>query len=308
MLCSCAGLPGSGELVIVLAGPSPNGRALPGRYQHMRVRILLWTALSVLNSRVLAQSSQPQSAAQQPRYQANWPCTGKERSFDPSFSRAAEATGGHLVLLDRSEAGVSSTIATNDRQHKATIIRATGQSDSYVDVPFWVDSSVESLFVAGSMQCAQAIFLYDPQRSGIDGRIPGVEDTSFRAGRITVVRKPQAGAWELRLLGTGQYSVAVQAGSRVGLGTVDLRSNKLSVWLNESIADPIFRLVDAAGKPIRSVSLARDPDSPAHYSGPLDFPAVSFRIQVEGRGPNREAVWRTDPHLMDPPPHVSQKQ
>jgi hypothetical protein len=259
----------------------------------MRVSILLWTAATVFG--------QTQTSAQQPKYQAGWPCTGKERSFDPSYARVAEATGGHLVLLDRSEAGVSSTLARGDSKHKETIVRATGKIDSYVDIPFWVDSSVESLFVVASLQCMQTINLYDPQRTSLDSRTPGVEDTWFRAGRISTVRAPQAGSWTLRLLGTGPYSVAVQARSVARLGKIDPQGNALSVWLTESISDPVFRLVDAEGNPIQSLNLSRDPDSPARYTGTLDPPSVSFRIQVEWRGANGEIVWRTDPRLVEPP-------
>ncbi len=268
---------------------------------HMRVSFLLWTAVSAVSPFVFGQSSQTQSAPQQPHYQAGWPCAGKERSFDPAYARAAEATGGHLLLLDRSEARVSATLAMGDGRHKATIVRASGETDSYVDIPFWVDSSVESLFVVASLQCMQTIFLYDPQRSAVEAKIPGVEDTWFRAGRISTVRKPQAGSWTLRLVGMGPYSVAVEANSKAPLAAVDLKGNTLSIWLDESIADPVFRLVDAAGNPVQSLTLSRDPDSPAHYMGKLDFPTLSFRIQVEWRGPNAETVWRTDPHLMEPP-------
>lgn len=259
----------------------------------MRVSVLLWIAATVFG--------QTRTSAQQPQYQTGWPCTGKERSFDPSYARVAEATGGHLILLDRSEAGVSSTLARGDSKHKETIVRATGKIDSYMDIPFWVDSSVESLFVVASLQCMQTINLYDPQRINLDSRTPGVEDTWFRAGRISTIRTPQAGSWTLRLLGTGPYSVAVQASSEARLGKVDRVDNALSVWLAESISDPVFRLVDAAGSPIQSLGLSRNPDSPAHYTGTLDLPAVGFRIQAEWRGPNGEIVWRTDPRLNEPP-------
>jgi hypothetical protein len=266
----------------------------------MRVEVLLWMVASAVSPCLLGQSPQTPGAPQQPNYQPGWPCTGKERSFDPAYAKVAEATGGHLVLLDRSESGVSSTLAVGDSKHKATIVRAAGKIDSYVDIPFWVDSSVESLFVVASLQCMQTIYMYDPQRSGVDAKIPGVEDNWFRAGRISAVPMPQTGSWVLRLLGTGPYSVAVQANSNARLGTVDRKGNTLAIWLGESIADPVFRLINAAGDPIQSLALARDPDSPARYAGTFEPPAVNFRIQAEWHGPNGEIVWRTDPRLFEP--------
>jgi hypothetical protein len=265
----------------------------------MRVCILLWVTLPC----VFGQTRE----AQQPRYQAGWPCTGKQLSFDPSFARVAEATGGHLVLLDRSEAGVTSTLALGDSKHQATIIRAAGKTESYVDIPFWVDSSVESLFVVASVVCMQTIYLYDPQRTGLDSRVTGVEDTWFRAGRISTVRSPQAGSWTLRLLGTGPYSVAVQANTQVRLGKIDQSGKNLSIWLAESISEPAFRLVDAAGNPIQSLNLLRDQDSPTRYTGSFDPPAVGFRIHVEWRAPDGDIVWRTDPRLIEPPPAAVRK-
>ena len=80
---------------------------------------------------------------QQPGYQAGWPCTGKERAFDPTYSKIAEATGGHLFLFDKSEVAGASALATGDMQHKETIVRQSGKLESYVDIPIPVDASVD---------------------------------------------------------------------------------------------------------------------------------------------------------------------
>jgi len=128
----------------------------------MRLVLLTMSALA-------AWGQATQGSDQQPRYQPGWPCTGKERAFDPAYSKIAEATGGHLFLLDKSEVAGTSVLAIGGMQHKDTIVRASGKLESYADIRIPVDAGVESLFVVASLQCMQTILLYDPQRTGVNG-------------------------------------------------------------------------------------------------------------------------------------------
>ena len=180
---------------------------------------------------------------QQPRYQPGWPCTGKERAFDLTYSKIAEATGGHLFLFDKSEVSGTSALAIGDSKHKDTIFRQSGKLESYVDIPFPVDASVDSLFIVASLQCMQTIQLYDPQRSNVSGE--PIDDHWFRAGRITVIAKPVSGDWLLRLAGTGAYSVAVQAHAGQGIHSVEISGTQekvISLRLSPEVANPQFRL------------------------------------------------------------------
>ena len=248
---------------------------------------------------------QGDSTAQQPNYQPGWPCTGKERAFDPVYLKTSEATGGYLFLFDKSEASGFSLLIGGDLRHKATIARATGETDSYVDIPFHVDSSVESLFVVASLQCMQTIYLYDPNRAGAEGRLAGGSDEMFHAGRIATIPAPQPGAWVLRLLGKGSYVVAIAARTPARLGEVVREGDRLTVWLDEAIRNPVFRLVNAAGEPIQSVALERDPAHPGRYAGAFSVPSVPFRVQAEWSGADQQEIWRTDPRLLDPTPSIS---
>jgi hypothetical protein len=257
-----------------------NGRAFLFRLENMRIVLLMMVALGAL-----AQN-------QQPRYQAGWPCTGKERAFDPTYSRIAEATGGHLFLFDKSEVAGTSALAIGDARHKETIMRGSGKLESYVDIPVPVDASIDSLFVVASLQCMQTIQLYDPQRSGVTGDADA--DHWFRAGRIVTIVKPTAGEWLLRLAGTGAYSVAVQAHAAQGLHGVEVREKKLSLRVSPEIASPQFRLVGPAGEAIQALALEPDPDSPGHFGGAFEPAAKQFRVLVEdGAG-----FQRVDPRLF----------
>ena len=239
------------------------------------------------------------SSEQQPRYQPGWPCTGKERAFDPTYSKIAEASGGHLFLFDKSEVEGISVLAIGDMKHKDTIVRASGKLESYVDIPIPVDASVDSLFVVASLQCMQTILLYDPQRSSVKGE-PG-EDHWFRAGRMTVIPKPLPGEWLLRLAGTGAFSVAVEAHTAQGMHSVEVigpQEKTLSLRLSPEITNPQFKLIDPAGEPIQTIPLAPDPDSPGEFRGAFEPSAAQFRILVEGGA----GVQRVDPRLFEAKP------
>ena len=258
-----------------------NGPAFFFRSKNMRIVLLIMVALGAL------------AQDQQPRYQAGWPCTGKERAFDPTYSKIAEATGGHLFLFDKSEVAGTSVLAIGDMRHKETIVRASGKLESYVDIPVPVDASIDSLFVVASLQCMQTIQLYDPQRSSVTGDADA--DHWFRAGRITTIAKPAAGEWLLRLAGTGAYSVAIEAHAYQGLHGVEVHGKTLSLRVAPEIANPQFRLVGLAGEAIQSLMLEADPDSRGRFSGTFEPAAKQFRVQVEeGAG-----FQRVDPRLFE---------
>jgi len=255
----------------------------------MRVVLLIAFTLSAWGQ------TTPASSEQQPRYQPGWPCTGKERAFDPTYSKIAEASGWHLFLLDKSEVEGFSVLAIGDMKHKETIVRQSGKLESYVDIPIPVDASIDSLFVVGSLQCMQTILLYDPQRSSVTGDAD--TDHWFRAGRITTVVKPAAGEWLLRLAGTGAYSVAVEAHATQGMHSVEVAEKTLSLRLSPEIANPRFRLAGPMGEAIQTLSLEQDPDSPGRFRGTFQ-PAAQFRVLVDdGAG-----FQRVDPRLFEAKP------
>ena len=233
---------------------------------------------------------------QQPKYQPGWPCTGKERAFDPVYSKIAEATGGHLFLLDKSEVAGTAALAIGDMRHKETIVRQSGKLESYVDIPVPVDAGVDSLFIVASLQCMQTILLYDPQRSSVMGEADA--DHWFRAGRIATIAKPVAGEWLLRLAGTGAYSVAVQAHATQGLHSVDVQDKMLSLRVSPEIASPQFRLIGPLGEALQTLSLEPDADSPGRFQGTFEPSAKQFRVLVE----NGAGFQRVGPRLFEAKP------
>jgi hypothetical protein len=244
---------------------------------------------------------------QRPRYLPGWPCTGKERSFDPVYARTAEASGGHLFLFDKSEVSGFSKFVLGDMKHKQTVVRAAGKLDSYVDIHVPVDSSIDSLFVTVTLQCMQTVLIYDPVNTGVHPEETGGEDNWFRAGRIAIIPKPQPGVWTVRLIGMGPYFVSVQAQSAKGFSTVHLdpvalrigQPQEISVFVDPSVQEARFQLINAQGEAIQAVALAPDPSSPGQFQGAITPPGGHFRLMVEGRDETGNVLQRVDPRLFE---------
>jgi hypothetical protein len=244
---------------------------------------------------------------QRPRYLPGWPCTGKERSFDPVYAHTAEASGGHLFLFDRSEVSGFSKFALGDLKHKQTVVRAAGKLDSYADIRVPVDSGIASLFVTATVQCMQTVLIYDPLSVGVHPEEMGGEDNWFRAGRIAIIPKPAPGVWTVRLAGMGPYFVSVQAETATGLhnvkaGATETRLQQewpVSLNVDPSLPDPRFVLINAAGEAAQTLTLDPDPNSPGRFQGVFTPQLKNFRIAVQSWDENGNTVQRVDPRLFE---------
>jgi hypothetical protein len=240
---------------------------------------------------------------QRPRYLPGWPCTGKERSFDPVYAHTAEASGGHLFLFDKSEVSGFSKFAIGDLKHKQTVVRAAGKLDSYADIRIPVDQSIASLFVTVTLQCMQTVLIYDPTSVGVHPDEIGGEDNWFRAGRIAIIPKPQSGVWTVRLVGMGPYFVSVQAEAPSGLHNVKVSTGRqewsVSLNVDPSLPDPRFVLIDAAGETVQTLALEPDAESLGRFRGTFTPQVNNFRIAVESRDENGNTVRRVDPRLFE---------
>jgi hypothetical protein len=229
-----------------------------------------------------------QAQTQTPKYQPGWPCTGKERSFDPVYSQIAEASGGHLFLNDPSEMLALSKLAIGGMNHNATITRATSRLESFVEVGFPVDVAIESLFVVASVQCLQIAELYDPDGRAVRPQlIPGGEEDRYRAGWIVTIPQPVPGRWTLRIAGQGYYSYAVEAKTRLGIhATFDPSSRRVNA---ENISN--LSLIGGGGEDLGSL----DPD------GRIPPNVSAFRVRMIGIDANGNARQRVDPRLYQAP-------
>ena len=245
---------------------------------------------------------------QRPKWQPGWPCTGKEPSFDPTYAKVAEASGGQLFLFDRSEAGRSTVLITAMARHRETVARAAGKLDeSYRDVRVPVDSSIDSLLVSVSLQCMQMITIFGPNGVEIKPEPLGGENHWFRAGRIVTIPNPYRGVWTIRMQGAGPFFLSVQAhaslilqGAKFESGSPRLGAeNLLAVSLNAPSPDVHFRLVNAAGETLQPLPLQTAEGRPGIFSGSIVPGFRQFRILAEGTDAHGYAFQRVDPRLIE---------
>jgi len=147
----------------------------------------------------------------------DWPCGAR---LDTSYFQVAEGSGGHLLLLAPEEIGDSATLLTAFGSHPQTILRVAGSltpGPHEFHVP--IDPSVESVLFSTSAQCLQTVDVVRP--SGLPANGEGVTNLSnFRAERMVIVQRPEAGIWTVLVSGSGVSGIVVQARSPIGIAQV----------------------------------------------------------------------------------------
>jgi len=151
---------------------------------------------------------------QLPNPRAGFPCGAR---LDPSYFRVAEGSGGHLLLLAPEEIGDSAALLTAFGDHPQTILRLAGSmTPGLHEFTVPIDSTVESVLFSISVQCLQAADVVRP--SGALATGDDVTDLpNFRAQHMVIVRRPEAGAWTIRVAGSGISGLVVQARSGIGI-------------------------------------------------------------------------------------------
>src|SRR5690349_10675949 len=168
-----------------------------------------FAAAAVLAAPILAGAQQ-----QTPNPRPGFPCGAR---LDPSYFRVAEGTGGHLLLLAPEEISDSAALLTAFGDHPHTIFRLAGFMPPGLhefNVP--IDSTVESVLFSISVQCLQTADVVRP--SGALAIGDDVTDLpNFRAQHMVIVKRPEAGMWTIRVVGSGISGVVVQARSGIGM-------------------------------------------------------------------------------------------
>jgi hypothetical protein len=229
-----------------------------------------------------------QDQAQRPA--DGWPCVAG-RTIDPAYLNLAEDTGGFLFLFQKGETGKSGPLLSSTFTHPSAILRGVGQLTGTREFEFLVDPTIESLFIAVSMQCKQAIAVISPTGSEVTPGNASLSD-ELSAGRLVRVDQPQQGRWQLRVAGQGLLVVLVLAKTelRVTEVTPVPESSKVTVHLTEGVHQPVYWLADAAGGRIARL----DPGESSETSAVLEVPADTgrYRILVEATDAEGHPVQR----------------
>jgi hypothetical protein len=204
------------------------------------------------------------------------------------------------------------------------VFRATGTFPAgYRDYQFPVDSSVESLLLAISLQCSQAVSIYRPSGAELRTAEPGVDDNVYRSGRIVIQSRPETGVWRVRLAGAGIFSVVVQARSPISFHSAEFveaggrpghegyfplktpaRLNQpqlLSTRLSAPGGALVFHLVNANGESLQQLDLqsSSEGSDDREFIGSVTPAHATFRVAVEGRDASGFWYQRLYPHLFE---------
>lgn len=208
----------------------------------------------------------------QRKAQPGWPCVAG-RAVDPSYLQLSESTGGQLFLFQKGEMEHAGIVWSASMTHPGTLFRAVGQLSGEKVFEFPVDSTVESLLLMASVQCRQAVSLYDP--SGPEAR--PTKDVPLQAGRIVRIDQPSFGVWKLKLSGQGLFVFSVLVKSKVTISVAE-DSEQFRVMTSGFASDP------------KVVQLAPNGDRVEN--------AERYRIAVEGTDSLGYKVLRTHPVLI----------
>jgi len=254
----------------------------------MRVRF----AAAVVFAAPLVVGAQQQQA--NPR--GSWPCGGR---LDPSYFQIAEASGGHLLLLAPEEIADSAMLLTAYGRHPQTILRLAGtvpRGLQEFQVP--IDPSVESVLFSVSVQCLEAAEILGP--GGVPVAGDGVTNLfNFRAQRMVIVRRPQAGVWTVRVQGSGVSAVVVQAKSSIGIAQIERTSNTLRIRMSGPAATLRASLVTGTFQKLADLPLSAA-DTAGLYVSRLTPGLEAFRILVAGTDPDGVPFQRMHAPLLAP--------
>lgn len=246
-----------------------------------------------------------------PNPRPGFPCSAR---LDPSYFRVAEGTGGHLLLLAPEEIADSATLLTAFGDHTQTIFRLAGSmTPGLHEFTVPIDSTVESVLFSISVQCLQTADVVRP--SGALAIGDDVTDLpNFRAQHMVIVRRPEPGAWTLRVAGSGISGIVVQARSGIGMSGPEFAAapnstfaaiptaglpNALRIRLSGRVVDPRASVVSG-----QLTLLAELPLAPAETEGAyvsrFTPGAEAFRLLVTGNDANGFAFQRMSAWLVTP--------
>jgi hypothetical protein len=241
-----------------------------------------------------------------------FPCGAR---LDPSHFQVVEGTGGHLLLLAPGEIVDSGVLLIEFGEHPQTIFRLAGTINPGVHefrVP--VDSTVDSLLFSISVQCLQTADIARPSGVPLAGSEGVTDHSNFRAERMVIVKKPEAGVWTIRASGNGVAGVMVQARTALGIRQVQFAAVGSSAFTGEPLAgvENVVRigisgratevqasLVNAAFRRIAPLPLTAE-DSEGSYLSRFTPGGQGFRVMVEGKTADGAPFQRVHAPLYSP--------
>lgn len=228
----------------------------------------------------------------------DFPCVPKFR-VDPSHIHVSEASGGQMLLLDRTE--IANPVVTRAQMGFSgqTILRASGTLGAgFQEFTAPVDSSVRSLQFIVFAECVKTIEVTAP--SGV-----AVEGAKLSSGRIVFVDAPELGLWRVKLAGTGYFSAVTQGKGGIVLGSLTVAKPKageeqsILAHLSGPFETAEFRILSRRGATLRIIPMTQ---SGSEFQGVFTPPGEPFRLAVEGNDSGGAEFRRVHAPLLDSKP------
>jgi len=199
---------------------------------------------------------------------------------DPTYIANAEATGGQIMLLDRSEIASPAVTRVYSAPNHETILRVSGTLKAgFKEFTAPVDSGVRSLQFTIFAECVKAITVTSPS-----GGVPGA--TKLSSGSIVILDAPEPGPWRVKIAGTG-YFIAIAKGNG-GVIFPPLRLERTRPGVEQSLVAYLggpfdsaeFQVISRNGATLQVIPMAQ---METEFRGVFTPPAEPFHIAVEGK-------------------------
>ena len=217
---------------------------------------------------------------------------------DPAYVAVAEASGGHIYMLDPSELAQSSELVNWQNRHTEVVFRAMGEmATGPREFSFPVDSEISSLLITVSMECHRQIAILEPSLMEAAG-----DRAAYRAGTALRVVRPHPGVWKIRVQGSGMYFVTAEAISQVGLDVARVPQGAeapVELAVTGEVSAVRLRVVNSAGDVLGTLPVERG-SGPGRFVAKLPAYPVQFRLAVEGMDPNGYLLQRVHAPLIPP--------
>lgn len=238
--------------------------------------------------------------------------TGSCSPIDPVYKRNAAETGGQLFVIERGQVQLLTPLVipqvTGDFE---PLLLASGVLTSAPsEFTVAIDSTVSRAVFSASVDALAGATLIRPDGTVVAAGDPGVSNLNLSqfgvpTGRIVTIDSPAAGAWKLRVQGTGEYSVAAQGNTDLFVETfqfVQLGNPKHPGFFSVGgqplagqevtalarvggpVNGPTFEAIgmDAAHLGDLPLNTGHPDADEADFTGSFDLPGSAFRVLVRG--------------------------
>jgi hypothetical protein len=221
----------------------------------------------------------------------DFPCVPRFRA-DKIYIQTSEATGGQILLLDKTEIANAAIARVYGSGANQTILRAAGNLGAgFQEFTAPVDSGVQLAQFKIFAECVKSIVVTAPSGEVVEG-------TKLTSGRIVMVEKPETGLWRVKLAGTGYFSAVGEVKGGVGLAPLQMEGAGFVAFLSGAETAE-FRLLSRSSGWLGTIPVER---SETQFTGAVTAPAEAYHIAVEGTDKAGAAFRRIHAPLLEAGP------